>query len=127
MRAAAVQRDAADTPDSNLNVGPLTDQALREHLESLSEPGAQRIHGIIADQWTGTRAPNPMGDDDDASVVSGLSAATVRTTSSTRSQQDAHATAALSDANTLDREQLLRRVASGIHQAKKLKRGVVRD
>ena len=68
-----------------------------------------------------------MGDDDNASVISGLSAATVRTTSSTRSESDAHIAAALSDINTLDKEQLLRRVASGIHQAKKIKRGVVRD
>ena len=64
---------------------------------------------MLADQWTGGRALNPMGDDDDASVVSGLSAATLLSTSSTRSENDAHLAAALSGINTLDREQLLRR------------------
>ena len=127
IRAGMNRKDAADAPDSSLNVGPLTDQNLREHLESLSEPSARRIHDMIADQWTGSRAPNPMGDDDDASVISGLSSATTKTTSSTRSENDAHLAAALSDINTLDKEQLLRRVASGIHQAKRIKRGVVRD
>ena len=94
MRAAAVQKDASDAPESDLNVIPLTDQALREHLETMSEQGARQIQGIIADQRTGTRAPNPTGDDDDASVISGMSAATVKTTSSARSQQDTHAAAA---------------------------------
>ena len=87
-------------------------------MEILLEPSTRRLHDMLADQWTGDRAPNPMGDDDDASMVSGLSAATFRSTSSTRSEDDAHIAAALSDINTLDKEQLLRRVISGRHQDK---------
>ena len=107
IRASMNRKDAADAPDANLNVGSLTDQNLREHLESLSEPSTRRMQDMIADQWTGSRAPNPTGDDDNASVISGLSAAIIKTTSSTRSEHDAHMAAALSDINTLDKEQLL--------------------
>ena len=101
----------------------LTDENLKAHLESLQEEETTRSLELRGDRWR-DRPPNPTGDDDNASVVSGLSAATAKSSAS----DDAHMSAALSHINeNLDREHLLRKAVSGRNQAKKTKHGPVRE